>query len=329
MRESSSSVAHELGGEAVLARPAGVALLAAEQQLARGRLAEHLRQQQRAGVAGHQADADLGRDQAHAVACRAAGRSSRRTRARRPRTRRPRRRSPARGWPAPRGSCAGSPRSSPPTPPRQPRARPAGRRPAEKWSPAPRSTTQRTRRRAPAASIASAIAFIVSRSQALRRAWRSQRDQPRGVEVGGRDGHPAGLLPSASTAVGSGSPRAVRWTMRVLCSATGSEPGSSRVTAKRARSAGGAASARRRGRASGGRLDVHVQRRRDRVAVGHDAVAAEPRLGGQDRADGLRVDVHGLHAQHVVAAAVDADPRRGRARTRSGEVQTRPRSPER
>ena len=46
--------------------------------------------------------------------------------------------------------------------------------PAEKWSPAPRSTTQRSAGSPPAPSIASAIAVIVSRSQALRRSWRSQ-----------------------------------------------------------------------------------------------------------------------------------------------------------
>ena len=46
--------------------------------------------------------------------------------------------------------------------------------PAEKCSPAPRRTMQRTAGSAPAASIWSAIAVIVGRSQALRRSWRSQ-----------------------------------------------------------------------------------------------------------------------------------------------------------
>ncbi len=58
--------------------------------------------------------------------------------------------------------------------------------PAEKWSPAPRSTMQRTWESALAASIASAIAVIVSRSQALRRAWRSheiRRPAPRSAVV--------------------------------------------------------------------------------------------------------------------------------------------------
>src|SRR6185295_11622299 len=56
-----------------------------------------------------------------------------------------------------------------------------------------------------------------------------------GPAVGGGHGHAQLSLLRASTASGSASPRAVRWTMRVLCSATGSEPGSSRVTAKRGR----------------------------------------------------------------------------------------------
>ena len=58
-------------------------------------------------------------------------------------------------------------------------------------------------------------------------------------------------------------------------------------------------------------LHVDLHRRLDRIASGDDAVAPQPRVTRQDRADRLRVDVHRLHAQHVVAAAVDADPWRG------------------
>ena len=56
-------------------------------------------------------------------------------------------------------------------------------------------------------------------------------------------------------------------------------------------------------------LDVDVQRRDDRVAVGDDRVAGAV----EELADRLRVDVDGLDAQHVVAAAADADARAGAA----------------
>ena len=50
-------------------------------------------------------------------------------------------------------------------------------------------------------------------------------------------------------------------------------------------------------------FDVDVQRRHDRVAVRDDRVAR----AAEQLSDRLRVDVDGLHAQHVVAAAADAD----------------------
>ena len=56
-------------------------------------------------------------------------------------------------------------------------------------------------------------------------------------------------------------------------------------------------------------LDVDVQRRDDRVAVGDDRVAGAV----EQLADRLRVDVDRLHAQHVVAAAADADAGRAAA----------------
>src|SRR5215207_5484806 len=61
----------QFGGEPMPAGPVRVARLAAQQQLARGALTEYLGQQQAAGVARHQADADLGRDQPHAVGAEA------------------------------------------------------------------------------------------------------------------------------------------------------------------------------------------------------------------------------------------------------------------
>ena len=115
------------------------------------------------------------------------------------------------------------------------------------------------------------------------------------------------------------SPRAVRWTMRVLCSATGSEPGSSRATSKRARARPAAARP-----AAVGARSRRAPPRRARAA-GASGRPRPPRSGvraglaGEQRADRLRVDVHGLHAQHVVAAAVDPDPRRAApARARRG-----------
>ena len=69
--------------------------------------------------------------------------------------------------------------------------------------------------------------------------------------------------------------------------------------------------------AQGGRvgraLDEDVQGRHDRVAVGDDRVAGAV----EQLADRLRVDVDRLHAQHVVAAAADADARACCGRTRT------------
>ena len=81
--------------------------------------------------------------------------------------------------------------------------------PAEKCSPAPRTTTQRTASSAPAASIASAIASIVSRVHALRFAWRSQRTT-RAAPSSSTVTVTLCLLPACSMHRGSVSPRAVR-----------------------------------------------------------------------------------------------------------------------
>ena len=108
--------------------------------------------------------------------------------------------------------------------------------------------------------------------------------------------------------------------MRVLCSATGSDPGSSRVTCE-ARAQRGVQPLGHAGEVqscavastytcSGGTIGSPSATTQWRPSRG---------VARQDRADRLRVDVHGLHAQHVVAPAVDPDARRAApARARRG-----------
>ena len=134
--------------------------------------------------------------------------------------------------------------------------------------------------------------------------------------------------PRSAIARGSSSPRAVRKTCgscarpRAACRGRARRPRTRpQARAQRGRVASGSAPRRR--------LDVDAQRRHDRVAVGDDRVAAEAAEPSRTRADRLRVDVDRLHAQHVVAAAVDADARRRRARTRRARPDACARSPER
>ncbi len=204
--------------------------LAAQQQLARGGLAEHLGQQQRAGVARDEADADLGREQPDAVGAQAqvAARGELERAADAHAVDRRDRRHGAGEHHA--RQALEAPRSWPPRRSRRPRSRPAGRRRPRSGRPrrAGRRSAPPGRRPPPRSRRRSRSSC--PRSQALRRSWRSQltsRAAPWSavVTVIGRP-----PLLRFSTAGGSASPRAVRWTMRVLCSATGSEPGSSRVT---------------------------------------------------------------------------------------------------
>ena len=171
--------------------------------------------------------------------------------------------------------------------------------PAEKCSPAPRATTQRTLSSAPAAS--------------MRVGDRLDRVARPGVAIGlAVPRHHARRPQLASPSLrhldaSSSSPRAVRYTTRVFCSPTGSVPGATACTSKRAPSS--VRSAASTPSIAVGRLDEDAQRRDDRVAVGHHRVAAQPVEAPEHRADRARVHVDRLHAQHVVDAALDADPR--------------------
>ena len=84
---------------------------------------------------------------------------------------------------------------------------------------------------------------------------------------------------------GGSSPRAVRYTMRVFCSPTGSAPAprasprGARSLARRAASVAASSRCPRRRRAAAG----------DRVAVGHHELAAEARRAAEHRADRPRV----------------------------------------
>src|SRR5829696_2157560 len=228
---------HHLGGEAARARPLGVAWLAAEEQLARGGLAEDLRQQQGARVARHQADPDLRGQEPHAVAAQPE------VAARRELERSPHAHAVDHGGhrhgggedharhplEALDGRLPGGrvclDRGMQVVPGREVLARSAHGHHAHGRVAA--SFVDRVGDRAHRGEVPSVAAILAVPG-----------DHPRRAEVGGRDCHRAGSFFSmVSTASGSGSPRAVRWTIRVLCSATGSDPGSSRVTSKRARSA--------------------------------------------------------------------------------------------
>ena len=216
-------------------RPGGVALLAAEQQIARSALAEHLGQQQRSRVARHEPDPDLGRQEPDAVraqpqvaACcelqgapdadavddRDHGHGGREHDARHALEALDRRR--------PRGAV-GLDRALQVIAGREVLARTAQHDAADRLVGA--RLLDRVGDRGHGLQVPCVAARLAVPD-----------DHARGVLGFGGHGHRASSLLSSSTAGGSTSPRAVRWTIRVLCSATGSEPGSSRVTAKRARS---------------------------------------------------------------------------------------------
>ena len=191
-----SSVVDDVVEEAVAVHPARRLELAGEQQLARGALAQHLGQQQRAGVGGAEADADLGRGVARAVGADAqvagGGELER-----------------AADADAVDGGDHGDERlehdlgealelvdrggEAVDVGRRRPRT---GRRRREKSSPAPRATRQRTPGSRPAASSASAIAAIVSRPHALRWRWLSQLMIAGGAEFLGGDAHRSPLWSS-------------------------------------------------------------------------------------------------------------------------------------
>ena len=195
--------------------------------------------------------------------------------------------------------------------------------PAEKCSPAPRATTQRTASSAPAASIASAIASIVSRVQALRLAWRSQRHHAR--RAAQRDGHASVRSMACS---GSSSPRAVRYTTRVFCSPTGSVPGATRLYLE-ARAAARRAAPRRRAS-----IAVRPSRRR-RAAAGRSGRRRPPPRSGP--APSKRPSTAPIAPGWTLTACTRSmSSRRPSMRMRSavrphahGDVHTRARSPER
>ena len=160
----------------------------------------------------------------------------------------------------------------------------------------------------------SAIASIVSRVQALRFAWRSHvttRADPSSLTVTVvRPTAPLRSLEVCQVAGGCAnsisSPRAVRYTTRVFCSPTGSVPGATACTSKRAPSS--VRSAVSTPSIPSAVSTIDAQRRDDRVAVGHHRVAPEPVEASQHGADRPGVHVDRLHAQHVVDATLDADP---------------------
>src|SRR4051794_5283726 len=183
--------------------------------------------------------------------------------------------------------------------------------PAEKSVPAPRTTMQRTSGSVEAAWTAAAIAAMVAAPHALRWRWLSQLTTR--------------ALPSSSVLttdlplsaddlrqhVPAGGAEDVRGLVLGDRQGAGGELVQGDVGAQRLPERAGVGPA----------LDVDVQRRHDRIAVGDDRVpgAVEQLL------DRLRVDVHGLDAEHVVAAAADADARaraaaRARRRPDGGEV---------
>ena len=154
-------------------------------------------------------------------------------------------------------------------------------------------------------------------------------DDAGGPAVGGGDGHIAISLLSASTASGSASPRAVRWTMRVLCSATGSDPGSSRVTVEaRAQRCPPAAASSRRG-------PPQPAPRRTRAAAGRSGRPRRPRSGapGGSSRRGPRRSPADRRSRPARAACHRAGRRCGCAASvrphGHGDVHTRPRSAER
>ena len=173
--------------------------------------------------------------------------------------------------------------------------------PALKSSPAPRATRQRTPGSRPVASSASAIAAIVSRPHALRWRWLSQLMIAGGAELFDGDVHrsPLWLSDRVGQCVAAGRAEDLRGLVLGHRQAARGELVHGHVGAQ-----DGFEPLR-----VGGSFDVDVQRRHDRVAVGHDRVAG----AAEQLADRLRVDVDRLHAQHVVAAAADADARGGSA----------------
>ena len=123
----------------------------------------------------------------------------------------------------------------------------------------------------------------------------------------------------------SSSPRAVRYTTRVFCSPTGSAPGATACTSKRAPSSA---------RSAASTPSTPSASRRRPAAAGRSGRPRPPPHSGpageapEHRADRARVHVDRLDAQHVVDAALDADPHPVRPHAH-GDVHTRARSPER
>ena len=329
MRASSASGATSSVANPCSRAQCGVARLAAQQQLARGGLAEHLRQQQRAGVARHQADADLGRHQQHAVGAEAqvaaGGELERAAHAHavdgRDRRHRRRQHHPGQALEAlhrrrPGGRVGLERRRAGRRPPRSARRRRAARCSARSGS-------------APAASIASAIAVMVVQVPGVAARLAVPGDHAAAAEVGGGDCHVAVSLLRVSTA------------SRQRVAARGSVDDSGLVLGHGQRAGlqprDGEARAQRRVQPVRHaaqvdlrrRLDVHAQRRDDRVALGHHAVAPQPRVGRP----GSRRSPAGRRSRPARAACRRGGRRSGcaaRARPHAhGEVHTCARSPER
>ena len=297
--------------------------LAGQEQAPGGALAEQLGQQQGAGVGRDQADADLGRGEANAVGAHAQvalGRELERAadahavdggddRHRAPPGRRasgagrPRRRRPRRAVGLDRGGeevVAG----------REVLARAAQRR----CSARPAS--------APAASIASAIRDHRLEVPGVAAVLAVPAHHAGAAELG-RWSRSSGDAPSsrASHGVGgSASPRAVRR----RCGSCAPPPAASRSPAVVSVDGAPSAACSSPSASSSSHAGTGASTStRSGGWIGSPsattAVAAERRAGRQHGADRLRVHVDGLHAQHVVAAAVDADARRGApARARRG-----------
>ena len=290
-------------------RPGDVAQRAGEQQLARGGLAQDLGQQQRAGVRGDEADADLGRREARAVggdAQVAAGgeleRAADADAVDRGEHRHGRGERDAR-------QALEARRSWPPTPPASASSAAKRSSPAEKCSPAPRDDDAAhalvgagrldARRRSPRSS---------SRVQALRCAWRSQLTTRARAELARRS---TVMVPPRCRLMASGS-----------CVASRGPVHDARSSARPPAASPGASGVDREARAQRGvqrRVDPSTPSpsRRRRAAAGRSGRRRRPPRSGRAPSKrpstapiALRVDVDRLHAQHVVEAAVDADARR-------------------